>query len=90
MLLPVPGAFHRVVIQVEPHSDLTAGFAVEQLVQAMEGREDVRFDRCIVAPTADDFTETAKELAAQDGVVLVAGRDLARWLLEAGLAAERA
>lgn len=83
-----------VIIQAKLHSDESDKTAIEQIIQYRKQlqtdpnfhTEEEEYKDCFAwAITSAEFTANAKELAKQNNVRIIEGKDFARMLLKAGL-----
>lgn len=83
-----------VIIQAKLHSDESDETAIEQIIQYRKQlqtdpnfhTEEEEYKDCFAwAITSAEFTANAKELAKQNNVRIIEGKDFARMLLKAGL-----
>ena len=78
-----------IYIQAKKHTDKTGQWAVEQISKYKEQQEVRYIDGMTYIPwvvsTADDFTQSARELADGLNVRLINGKEFARMLAEVGV-----
>ncbi len=83
-------------IQVKFHTDMTSGWAVEQITKYKEQQKDFmndisadREDDYTVIPwvisSCDDYEDDAKEMARENRVRLINGPEFARMIINSGL-----
>lgn len=67
-------------VQIKKHEDLTEYDAVEQVIKMLN--DSPQADGCVMS-TGDDFTEDAKNLAEENGIVLLNGQKVGQLLIQA-------
>ena len=80
----------QIFVQVKLHSGKTGEWAVQQITDYDRDMKSKNYDpnwtyACWVVSLADDFTDEAKKLADEKGVLLINGLDFCSMLVEGGL-----
>lgn len=78
----------QIQVQVKKHDGVTNNWAVEQIANYNENKEvtdDISAVIMWVISSADNFTDDAKQIAAQKEIRLINGADFARMIIETGV-----